>query len=157
MMRRAGTLPEGIYPMLVTPFDEDGDIVWADLDRLISYELKHRVHGLAALGLGGEASRLSEQERLAVADRVLGCVGDRIPVIIGASAEDTHVACRLAHHAAAHGAAAVMVASPSVAAIGRDDLVQHYLAVATAAEPASVMIQDAPAYLGVALGGPSLK
>src|SRR5260221_4614274 len=109
----ASPLLSGVFPMLPTPFDATGDIVWGDLDRLFAFEREGGSNGLAALGLGGEAGRLEPAERRAVAERVLATVGGRAPVIIGASAQDTATACRLAAHAAHHGAAAVMVAPPA--------------------------------------------
>jgi len=141
----------GVFPMLPTPFDEEGQIVWNDLDRVIAFEIDHGVHGIAALGLGGEASFLTESERLAVAEYVLQRVNGDLPTIIGASAQDTAASCRLAKHAVEHGATAVMVAPPSLPDIDRSLLRQHYLEVATATSPAPLMIQDAPAYVGVSL------
>lgn len=137
--------------MLLTPFDGSGRILWADLKRLIAYELKLGIHGLAALGLGGEASRLDKNERISIAECVLQEVGGCVPTIIGVSASDTDTSCSLARHAADHGAACVMAAPLSIPGVTRMELHRHYLAVASAAEPTQVMVQDAPAYLNVAL------
>ena len=141
----------GVFPMLPTPFDEEGRIVWNDLDRVITFEMEQGVHGIAALGLGGEAAFLTESERLAVAEYVLSRVEGDLPTIIGATAQDTAASCRLARHAVEHGATAVMVAPPSLPDADRSTLKQHYLEVATAASPAPLMVQDAPAYVGVSL------
>jgi 4-hydroxy-tetrahydrodipicolinate synthase len=142
----------GIIPMLPTPFDETGQILWEDFAPVISYQLDNGVRGIAALGLGGEASRLSDSERRAVAEKVLSFVPKDIPVIIGVSANDTTTACALASHAAANCATAVMVAPPNMPGISREKLRDHYLAVCDAAAPIDVMVQDAPAFLDVSLG-----
>jgi dihydrodipicolinate synthase/N-acetylneuraminate lyase len=138
--------------MLPTPFEDDGRIQWEDFARIISYQLDHGAHGIAALGLGGEASRLSIEERLEVAETVLGAVPRGTPVLIGVSADDTDSACTLARHAAARGATAIMAAPPRVPTLGRKELRDHYLAVCDAAASIEVMVQDAPAFIDVSLG-----
>jgi 4-hydroxy-tetrahydrodipicolinate synthase len=137
--------------MLVTPFDEKGRVLWNDLERLTEWLLTNGVHGIAALGLVGESSRLIEDERELVAQCVLRVVRRRAPVIIGVSAQETVTACHLASAAARNGANAVMVAPPTMPDITRDRLWAHYLEVAAAAENCGVMVQDAPTFLGVAL------
>jgi len=142
----------GVVPMLPTPFDATGRIQWGDFAPLISYQLENGAHGISALGLGGEASRLSIEERLEVADTVLNTVPRGTPVVIGVSAEDTESACNLARHAARHGAAAIMAAPPRVPTMSAAALKDHYLAVCDAAASIEVMVQDAPAFIDVSLG-----
>jgi dihydrodipicolinate synthase/N-acetylneuraminate lyase len=142
----------GVVPMLPTPFDDSGRILRDDFARIISYQLEHGVHGIAALGLGGEASRLLTEERLEIADTVLRAVPQGTRVLIGVSADSTADSCALARHAAARGAAAVMVAPPRIPTMSRQALRDHYLAVCDAASAIEVMVQDAPAFIDVSLG-----
>jgi dihydrodipicolinate synthase/N-acetylneuraminate lyase len=138
--------------MLPTPFDESGRIQWDEFAPIISYQLEHGAHGIAALGLGGEASRLTIEERLEVADTVLRAVPQGTSVLIGVSAEDTADSCALARHAAKLGATAVMAAPPRIPAMSRQALRDHYLAVCDAADAIEVMVQDAPAFIDISLG-----
>ena len=138
--------------MLPTPFDDDGQIEWDDFAPLISYQLENGAYGIAALGLAGEASRLSIEERLEVADTVLRAVPRDTRVLIGVSADDTANACTLARHAAQRRATAVMAAPPRIPAMSRQALRDHYLAICDAAASIEVMVQDAPAFIDVSLG-----
>jgi len=142
----------GVFPSLVTPFDEGGHIIWGDFASLISYELDSGAHGLTALGLGGEASRLSIPERLKVMEAIFSLVPNGTAVIVGVSADDTKSACELARAAAAGGAAALMVAPPNVPGISHPELQSHYRTVCDTTGTTPVMIQDAPAFLKVSLG-----
>jgi 4-hydroxy-tetrahydrodipicolinate synthase len=142
----------GVLPMLPTPFDDSGRIQWDDIAPIISYQLKNGAHGIAALGLGGESSRLSIEERLEVADTVMRAVPSGTRVLIGVSADDTASACTLARHAAQRGATAVMAAPPRIQTLSRQALRDHYLAVCDAAASIEVMVQDAPAFIDVSLG-----
>jgi 4-hydroxy-tetrahydrodipicolinate synthase len=142
----------GVVPMLPTPFDDIGRILWDDFAPIISYQLENGAHGIAALGLGGEASRLSIEERLEVTDTVLRSVPPDTRVLIGVSADDTASACALARHAAQGGATAVMSAPPRIPTISKQALRDHYLAVCDAAASIEVMVQDAPSFIDVSLG-----
>ena len=141
----------GVFPMLPTPFDLNGSVAMADVERLTKHVLASGAQGMAALGLAGEAAYLTEDERMAVTTRVVRAAG-RAPVIVGVSADTTATACRLARHAASVGVALVMVAPPGAAAMTRSGLSDHYLAIADAASGAGVMVQDAPGFVDVDLG-----
>lgn len=140
----------GVFPMLYTPFDAADRVDEDSLRSEVAHVLAHPVAGIAALGLAGEAATLSEAERRRVAAIVLEAAGVR-PVVIGCSALDTETTVRLGRHAAERGAAVLMVAPPSRPGIDREDLWRHYTTVAEAVAPTPVMVQDAPAYIGVAL------
>jgi 4-hydroxy-tetrahydrodipicolinate synthase len=140
----------GVFPMLVTPFRADGEIDLGDLHRLIEFVLGSNVHGLSILGLGGEVGRLTIDERIAISTIVMRDAGTT-PVIVGCTAQDTPTSVRLARDAAAHGAAALMVAPPSTPGLGRAELLGHFTAVARAAAPTPIMVQDAPAFVGISL------
>jgi dihydrodipicolinate synthase/N-acetylneuraminate lyase len=138
--------------MLPTPFDDSGRIQWDDFAPIIAYQLQNGAHGIAALGLGGEASRLSIDERLEITDIVLRATPRDTRVLIGVSADDIANACTLARHAAQRGATAVMAAPPGGPTMSRPSLRDHYFAVCDAAASIEVMVQDAPAFINVSLG-----
>lgn len=140
----------GVFPMLVTPFTPSGTIDDEDLRRLLDFVLGAGAHGVSILGLGGEASRLSSTERRAVARLVLSQAGGH-RVIVGCSADETTTSMDLARDAVDHGASIVMLAPPSRPDWDRNRLLDHFQRVAEGIAPAPVMIQDAPAFVGVAL------
>jgi 4-hydroxy-tetrahydrodipicolinate synthase len=142
----------GVVPMLPTPFDDNGRILLNDIAPIISYQLENGAHGIAALGLGGEASRLSIAERMEVADVVLDSAPRGTRVLIGISSDNTADSCALARHAAERGATAVMVAPPRIPTMNSHAIRNHYFAVCDAAASIEVMVQDAPAFIDVALG-----
>jgi 4-hydroxy-tetrahydrodipicolinate synthase len=141
----------GVFPMIPTPFDHSGAIALDDVERLTVHVLESGAAGVAALGLAGESSRLDDVERMAIAERVIRTAAGS-PVIIGTSADSTDTACRLARHAAHTGAAMIMVAPPRLSGLSRSALNDHYVQVAAAAKPCTVMVQDAPGFLNVDLG-----
>jgi 2-keto-3-deoxy-L-arabinonate dehydratase len=133
--------------MVVTPFTADGAVAIDELAAVVAHQLEGGCAGVSALGLAGEASELSLAERHAVARAVLEAAGPG-RAIIGCSIDDTARACELALDAAGRGANAIMLAAPADHA----DRADHYATVARAIAPLPLIVQDAPAYLGVTLG-----
>lgn len=140
----------GVLPMLVTPFARDGSVALDELRRVADVTVAEGAHGLSVNGLGGEAAQLTAAERQATARTAIDAAAG-LPVVVGASAPDTATALTLADDAAALGAGAIMVAPPPRREWGREQLLEHYAAIASRVHPTSVMVQDAPAFIGVAL------
>lgn len=136
----------GAYPMVITPFAADGRLAIDEIVAVVEHQLAAGCPGVSALGLAGEASELTPDERRAVARAVLEAAGPG-RAIIGCSVDDTAQACALAVDAANGGAAAIMLAAPAHAEPAR-----HYETVARAIAPVALVVQDAPAFLGVTLG-----
>ncbi len=140
----------GVFPMLVTPFDSSGRVAFDDLTGIADYQLKAGVAGLSILGLAGESANLTSAERMAIVRCVLS-VAKGVPVIVGCTAPDTNEAITLSLDAVQLNASIIMVAPPSNSAWSREDLMEHYARIANAIAPTPLMVQDAPAFVGVSL------
>ena len=75
----------GVFPIAPTPFDPDGSLDFASLDRLIDHYVAIGADGCTLLGILGEAPKLDAAEALAIVKR---CVrgARQIPFIVGVSA-----------------------------------------------------------------------
>ena len=65
-----GSALAGIVPMLVTPFDDAGNVCHDDLGRLVTHVLGFGVDGVAVRGSAGGAQHLEEAQRFAVVETV---------------------------------------------------------------------------------------
>ncbi|MHB1296557.1 MAG: dihydrodipicolinate synthase family protein [Anaerolineae bacterium] len=74
-------LPAGIFPVMLTPFHDDGAIDWGGLDALVDWHIDSGVAGLFAVCQSSEMYRLTPQERLDVAARVVARAAGRVPVV----------------------------------------------------------------------------
>ena len=108
-------------------------------------------HGLVAFGLAGEVLKLSADERRQLTDVIVDEVEGAVPVFVGAGAPSVRASVELARHAEHAGASCVVLPAPMGGALGETALVDYFVRVASAVS-VPVMIQDAPAYLGVGLG-----
>ena len=139
----------GVWPILVTPFDEAGEIDVASLARLVRGTLAVGVDGVVALGVNAEASKLSDRER----DTIIGIVADVCraegkPFLVAVSHGGTKVAVERTRAAAHAGAWGVMVAPPPFSKPG-PALAEHYRAIGTERVP--VVVQDYPPETAVQL------
>ena len=148
---------KGVIPMLPTPFSADKSIVWNDLTKLIENQITMGAHGISALGLGGESSFLSFEERTSIAEHTIKIVRGRVPVIIGVGAASTEDTCNLANHAANNGASTIMLAPRPIKTQTQEDLVDYFTEVSKASNGVDIMLQDAPEYLGIDLNNELMK
>ena len=75
----AGPQMRGVYPVLVTPFDEHGELDLAGLERCVAFCLEAGAHGVVALVNASEFTTLSDTERRRIADGVVGAVAGAGP------------------------------------------------------------------------------
>jgi 4-hydroxy-tetrahydrodipicolinate synthase len=140
-----------VYPAICTPFTVDGAV---DLDaqrRVVRFALDCGSHGIVAFGLAGEVLKLSPDERRALTDVIVDEVGGSVPVFIGAGAPSIRASVELARHAEQAGASCIVLPAPMGGSVGEAALVDYFVRVASSVS-IPVMVQDAPAYLGVGLG-----
>lgn len=144
----------GAIVPLVTPFHEDESL---DLDTLVRLVEFHRARGVSALmptALTGEGPLLTEEETRTVWDAVIDA--SSLPVIPAVLTTRTRTAIRLAEHAAARGAAALM-AAPILPELysGRspEDAAGFYASLA-AATPLPLILFNYPALTGIDLTAP---
>jgi 4-hydroxy-tetrahydrodipicolinate synthase len=141
----------GVYPAICTPFTVDDEVDLEAQRRVIRFALECGSHGIVAFGLAGEVLKLTPDERRQLTDVIVDEVRGAVPVFVGVGAPSTRVSIELARHAEAAGASCVVVPAPLSGALGADALVDYFVRIASSVA-IPVMVQDAPAYLGVGLG-----
>lgn len=139
----------GVCTIALTPFTEEGEVDLAGIDSLARHYLSSGVHGITALGIMGEAHKLSDRERTAVAGRYIAVAEERVPVVVGCSAPATRLAIERAREAEELGAAAVMVAPPN-GQKSLDLVYEHYRELSEAVS-VPVVAQDEPVNTGVVM------
>jgi 4-hydroxy-tetrahydrodipicolinate synthase len=140
----------GVWNIVPTPFDAAGELDEASLRRLIDFVIATGVQGITILGVLGEAGKLSETERSRVIAVTLEAAAGRIPVCVGVTHAATDRCLAYAREAGSAGAAALMVAPPSLAKPNEAALRRHFEAVAEAVS-LPLVVQDFPPASGVYL------
>jgi len=131
---------QGVYPILVTPFDEGGRIDEDSLRNLIEFNLTAGVHGLG-VALGSEVFKLSEGEREQVTRLVVDQVKGRVPVVINTGAPGTDLAVYYSRTAEQNGADALMIMPPAFMPAGPAEVRAYFRAISEAVN-IPIFIQD---------------
>ena len=133
----------GVFPILATPFHDDGSIDVDSQKRLVDHLLNQGVHGLGAFGNAGEGYALSAEEKRVLLDAVVAHVAGRVPVIVGVGATSTNLAVDACKDAQERGASGLMVLPPFYLRPNADGLLRFFSAISDAVE-IPIMVQDAP-------------
>ena len=97
----------GLVPAPVTPFNKDGSVDYAAIQRLGSWLGSiEGVKGLVVLGHAGEGTFLTQEEQVDVIKAFVKSVDNKIPIIAGITTEGTEVAALEAQRAKDAGAQA---------------------------------------------------
>lgn len=141
----------GIFPALCTPFTSDGDVDAVAQRRVVRFALEAGAHGVVAFGLAGEVLKLAVDERERLLHAIVDEVNGDVPILVGVGAESLRTSRRLACDAEKAGADCIVIPAPIATGADRTELISYFASIAHAVS-LPVMIQDAPAYLGIGLG-----
>jgi dihydrodipicolinate synthase/N-acetylneuraminate lyase len=148
---RADAAPmRGVFPVLVTPFEDGGAVDTASLERCVEFCLEAGANGLVALVNAGEFTTLAELERRKISDVVIGATAGAVPVVLGVSGTSSEIAVGYAKDARRAGADAVVAMPPYLRAAELPELITYFHAVADAAE-VPVFVQTYHRYPATAL------
>jgi 4-hydroxy-tetrahydrodipicolinate synthase len=130
----------GVFPILVTPFDEEDQVDIESLKSLVDFELEAGVHGVG-IALGSEVMRLTEAERALLTRTVVDRVAGRVPVVVNTGGGGTQVALHYSRLAAENGADALMMTGPTFMGADGPGLRSYFKTVSDAVE-LPIFIQD---------------
>jgi len=80
---------EGVFPYIVSPVDENGEVKVDVLTRLSNDLIEAGVHGLTPLGSTGEFAYLTWPQRRKIVEVVVKASNGRVPVIAGVASTST--------------------------------------------------------------------
>jgi len=141
---------EGVYPILLTTFLDDGSLDLDSQRRLIHHLLEAGAHGLGLFGNASEGYTLSGDERRQLLGLITREVNGRVPLVASSGHTGTHVAVELSRESEDLGADALMVLPPYYLKTDGEGLVHYYGEISEAVK-IPIMVQDAPALTTVAM------
>jgi 4-hydroxy-tetrahydrodipicolinate synthase len=99
----------GIYPIVPTPFLDNGDVDFPSIERLIDFMAGKKVHGLAIMGALGEGHKLTETERIRIIKTYRECLPMNMGLVVGVRAQATDPAKSMVLSARDLGADAILL------------------------------------------------
>src|SRR5215471_20662554 len=102
----------GCGTALVTPFKKDGALDEAALRSFVEWQVSSGIDFLVPCGTTGETPTLTEAEWLRVIDITIEVVNGRVPIVAGATSNNTGDATAKAKKFSARKIDAILTASP---------------------------------------------
>jgi len=146
---------KGVFPILVTPFDEKEDVDLESFIRVVRFMAEIGVDGVTILGVLGESNRMVDSEREELIMAAVAAADGRIPVVVGTSHKGTRATRYLSLMAESLGAAAVMV-TPSKEAVPNEERVFEYFRTVAEGITIPIVLQDHPGSTEVHMSVPSI-
>jgi 4-hydroxy-tetrahydrodipicolinate synthase len=117
---------------MVTPFDEQGKVDFAQAKKLARALLNSGSDGVVASGTTGESPTLSREEKLRLFAEVKEAVGEKGTVIAGTGNYNTAESAELTREAEKTGVDAILLVVPYYNKPTQEGLYQHFKTIASA-------------------------
>jgi 4-hydroxy-tetrahydrodipicolinate synthase len=120
---------QGCGTAIVTPFTRSGAVDADALERLVEWQIGEGIDFLVPCGSTGEAQTLTEAERELVVETVVRVARGRVPIMAGATDNDTARAVAETRRMCALGATHILSATPYYNKPTQEGLYRHFMAV----------------------------
>lgn len=142
---------KGICPIIATPFCDNGEVNYEDLDKLVRHLIKGGCHAVTLFGIAGEYYKLSDDERKKMVEVTVNAAKEEGgKTIISVTDHATEVAVKTAKFFEEAGADCLMLLPPFFLKPGAGYLYDHMKAIGKAVS-IPIMAQYAPEQTGVAI------
>jgi 4-hydroxy-2-oxoglutarate aldolase len=147
----------GIFPALTTPFEADGCVSVAGIQRNIGLYNRIGLSGYVAVGSTGESVLLSREEGELVLATVKEAAAPGKILIAGTGVESTAETIARTKRAASFGYQIALVKTPYYykPAYRPENFIQHYRAVADAS-PIPILLYSVPIFTNITLEAPEI-
>jgi dihydrodipicolinate synthase/N-acetylneuraminate lyase len=117
---------EGVIAVLLTPFNQDGNIDYAAVKEIIEFMIDKGIHGMFPCGSVSLGPLMRPEERKQVLEFIVKVNRERVPIIAQIGAADTRTAVDLARHAQSLGVDAVASIPPFYIPTNEEDMYEHF-------------------------------
>lgn len=121
---------EGVYPALTTKFTKKGDLDLKAFSRNVKFQIKAGIDGMVVGGSLGEASTLSQYEKMQLTKACLKLGKGKMPTIVNVAERRTKTAIAVAQEAEAIGADGLMILPPLLYKSTDRETVDYFLDIA---------------------------
>lgn len=141
---------EGIFTVMLTAYDDYGNVDREAMREMTDYLVGSGVHGLVVLGSNGENPYLTHHHQKDVIDTVVDACAQRVPVIAGVNKRGTEPAVDMSRYAEEAGADGLLVALHRFYDLDEDAVYGFYAEVCGSVS-LPVLFYNFPANTGLAL------
>ncbi|MDC1106243.1 4-hydroxy-tetrahydrodipicolinate synthase [Prolixibacteraceae bacterium] len=134
---------KGAGVALVTPFDENEQICYSSLAKLIAYQVENGADYLVVLGTTAEAATLTQEEQESILQFVIKENAGNLPIVLGIGGNNTKVICDKIKNTSLEGVDAILSVTPYYNKPSQSGLIAHYKEI-EAVSPIPIIIYNVP-------------
>lgn len=132
----------GVFTIPSTPFDEQLEVDWEGLRRIVDFCVECNAHGIVWPINASSFATLSDEERLKGARLVVEQANGAVPVVIGVQGVSTSHAVMFSRHAKDIGADAVIAMAPYVRKLEEGESILEYYRGISDAVDVPIFVQN---------------
>ena len=132
---------------MITPFTEDNQINYPELERIINYLIENGTDFIVACGTTSENPTMSTEEKMEVVRFTVEKVAGRVPVVAGTGDNETAYSIMMTHKAEDNGADGIMLVTPYYNKPNQRGMYAHFKTIAKETH-LPVMLYNVPGRTG---------
>ena len=138
---------KGCGTAIATPFCETG-VNLEEFAKLVEDQIQNGVDGLIVCGTTGEASTMTEEERLKTIECAVKVANGRIPIIAGTGSNNTKAVIEMKKKVENLGVDGVLIVTPYYNKTTQEGLIKHYTEIAKNTD-LPIILYNVPGRTGV--------
>lgn len=120
---------KGCGTAIVTPFNENG-VNFKQFEKLLEDQIREQVDAIIVCGTTGEASTMTEQEKLKTIEYAVNISNGRVPIIAGTGSNNTKDVIEMNKKVKKLGVDGVLIVTPYYNKTTQQGLIKHYKKIA---------------------------
>ena len=137
----------GVATALATPFNKKGVNI-PEFQKFIDFQIASGVNALVVCGTTGEASTMTQEEKILAIECAVSTANKRVPVIVGTGSNDTSTAIINSAIAEELGADGLLVVTPYYNKTTQIGLIEHFRAIASSVS-IPIILYNVPSRTGM--------
>ena len=131
---------KGVFPILQTPFNKKGEIVFEEVENEVDWLLELGVHGIG-IAIASEVFKLNDNEKFKLLKTVVDRSSGKIPIIMNSGQESTEYTIYLSKKSEELGAKGLMIKPPVFDSVPQAVIEDHFINVANSVK-IPIFLQD---------------
>lgn len=122
---------KGSAVAVITPFDENLDLDYKAYDKILDFHLENSTDALVVCGTTGEATTMTEDEKIKLIKYTVEKINGRMPIIAGTGSNDTYSAAAFSKKVSQiEGVDGLLVVTPYYNKATKEGLYEHFAYIA---------------------------
>lgn len=122
---------KGSAVAVITPFDENLKVDYKAYDKILDFHLENSTDALVVCGTTGEATTMTEDEKIKLIEYTVEKIDGRMPIIAGTGSNNTYAAAAFSKKVSGiDGVDALLVVTPYYNKATKEGLYEHFAYIA---------------------------